>query len=116
MKIFLATMLAMLSINSAYAGGHGYQGRHVRQEWRHERSDPGRWIVPALIGGVIGYELARPRVAYAPPAYPPVYQPAVVVRQEVYSVPAPQPVYREIIEYDPACGCYMHIQRQIGWR
>lgn len=110
MKIFLAAILAVLSVNSAYAGGHG--SRHARHEWRQERSDPARWIVPALIGGFVGYELARPRVVYAPP----VYQPAVIVRQEAYRMPAPQPVYREVIEYDPGCDCYMHIQRQIGWR
>lgn len=114
MKTILAAILAVLSINSAYADGYGHRhGRHEwRNEWRHERSDPGRWIVPALVGGFIGYELARPHVAYAPP----VYQPAVVVREQAYVVPPPQPVYREVIEYDPACGCYMHIQRQIGWR
>lgn len=115
MKIFLASILAVLSINSAYAEHYERRHeRHERHEWRHERNhgDPGRWIVPALLGGFIGYELARPHVVYAPP----VYQPAVIVREEVYRTPAPQPVYKEIIEYDSGCDCYVHIQRQIGWR
>ena len=123
MKKFLVSMIAVLSMNAAYA--ERYEGRHenerewrhesrhesrheMRHEMRHERNDAGRWIMPALLGGFIAYELARPHVVYA--------QPAVIARQDVYRVPAPQPVYREFIEYDPGCNCYMHIQRQIGWQ
>lgn len=122
MKKILAAMLAVLLMNSAYAERHEVR-RSGQHEWRHEKRhehrrieriergdrDLGRWIVPALLGGIIGYELAKPRVVYAQT----VYQPAVVVRERVYDA---QPVYKEIIEFDPACNCYMHTQRQVGWR
>ena len=45
------------------------------------------WVAPAIIGGVIGYELNRPRY-YEPPVV--VQQPVIVQQQPVYSV-TPQP-------------------------
>jgi hypothetical protein len=45
------------------------------------------WVAPAVIGGVIGYELSRPRY-YEPPVV--VQQPVIVQQQPVYSV-TPQP-------------------------
>jgi hypothetical protein len=56
-----------------YRGGGYYQG--------------GNWVAPAIIGGVIGYELSRPRY-YEPPVV--VQQPVIVQQQPVYSV-TPQP-------------------------
>jgi hypothetical protein len=47
----------------------------------------GNWVAPALIGGVIGYELSRPRY-YEPPVV--VQQPVIVQQQPVYTV-TPQP-------------------------
>ena len=41
----------------------------------------GGWVAPAIIGGVIGYELARPY--YAPPPVV-VQQPVIVQQQPVY--------------------------------
>lgn len=125
MKKILAAALAVLLMNSAYAERYEMR-RSGQHEWRHESRQPprhvvrhesnnrelGRWIVPALLGGIIGYELAKPRVVYTQT----VYQPAVVVRERVYAAPVPQPVYKEIVEFDPGCNCYMHIQRQVGWR
>ena len=58
-----------------YRGGHGYHGG-------------GNWVAPALIGGIIGYELARPYY-YNPPV---VYtQPQVIYSQPqvIYNNPAP---------------------------
>jgi hypothetical protein len=52
-----------------YRGGGYYSG--------------GNWVAPALIGGVIGYELSRPRY-YEPPVV--VQQQPVIVQQPVYSV------------------------------
>lgn len=109
MKIFLATILVIFSINSAYA-----QDRHDgRRGGGHggSRGDVGHWIGPALIGGFIGYTLARPRTVYVQPAP----QPIVVVPEGAYTGPAPQPVYQEFVEYSPSCNCYMHVLRQIGW-
>ena len=126
MKIFLVSVLAALSIHSAYAGnrheGHRewrHEGRHdghyeSRHNGHHESNygSIGRWIGPALLGGFIGYELARPHATYTQP----VYQPPVIVQEEVYTGAAPQPVYNEFVEYYPSCNCYMHILRQTGWR
>jgi hypothetical protein len=58
------------------------------------------WIVPSVIGGVIGYELARPRppeVVYVPT---PVGPPPVV---PVY--PQPAGYHWEAI-LDASCNCY----------
>jgi len=54
--------------------------------WRGGCCYRGGWIAPALIGGVIGYELSRPY--YAPL---PVYiQPPVVVQQPQVIIQQPQ--------------------------
>ncbi len=121
MKIFLVSIIAVLSIQSAYAedrheGNHDgrdrgrYEGRHDRHHEGHY-GDFGSWIGPVLLGSFIGYELARLHTVYAQPAP----QPAVIVQEEVYTGPAPQPVYKEFVEYDSGCNCYMHILRQVGW-
>ena len=60
----LLLLVAILSTSSAYADGGRYHGGWG---WR------GGWIVPALIGGTIAYELARPQTVYVQPA--PVYVP-----------------------------------------
>jgi hypothetical protein len=58
------------------------------------------WVAPALIGGVIGYELARPpEVVVQQPVY---VQPPVVVQQP----PVPPAGYHYLSIQDPACNCY----------
>jgi len=59
------------------------------------------WVVPSIVGGVIGYELARPR------------QPDVVVVQPQPVYPAPQVVppqapygYHWEAILDANCNCY----------
>ena len=81
-KLILAlSMLAVFGTANAqwhhhggyYRGGGYYQG--------------GNWVAPAIIGGVIGYELGRPRY-YEPPVV--VQQPVIVQQQPVYTVtPSP---------------------------
>ena len=60
----------------------------------HHRGGPG-WIAPIVIGGVLGYALAQPRVVVASP--PPMYYP-----------PAPVPPYGYHYEtiVDAGCNCY----------
>jgi hypothetical protein len=70
-KILVAlALLAAVGTASAHDGWHGgYRG-----------GCNGCWVGPALVGGLIGYGLARPY--YAPP---PVYlQQPVIVQQPVY--------------------------------
>jgi hypothetical protein len=74
-KLLLALILAVTSAGTmaqwhhhggycCYRGGYG-----------------GGWIAPALVGGVIGYELSRPNTVYVEPA-PVIVQPPVSVVQQ----------------------------------
>jgi hypothetical protein len=91
-KIILA--IALLSgVASAqaccYRGGyyhHGYYGG-------------GGWVAPALIGGVIGYELARP--------------PVVVEQQPILVQPAPIVVQQPNVQYAPPPVGY-HYQQMVN--
>jgi len=67
-RILLASMLVFSTAAFAH-GPHGY--------WRPAPNGGWHWVAPALIGGVIGYEIARPPV-YQPPV---VVQPPVVIQQ-----------------------------------
>lgn len=65
-------ILALITCSTAFAHGpHGY--------WRHDGGGGWNWVAPAVIGGVIGYEIARPPV-YVPP--PVVVQPPLVIQQQ----------------------------------
>jgi hypothetical protein len=77
-KLLLAlSMLAVVGTANAQWHHHGY----------YRGGYGGNWVAPALIGGVIGYELSRPRY-YEPPVV--VQQPVIVQQQPVYTV-TPQP-------------------------
>ena len=53
------------------------------------------WVAPALIGGVVGYAIARPAYYGAPPQYSyPSSQPAYVCPQGL------TPTYQQQIRYD----------------
>ena len=58
MKKLLTVIALTLSI-SAMAEAHGY--------WRHDGHGGWNWVAPALVGGVIGYEIARPPVVAPAP-------------------------------------------------
>ena len=56
----------------------------AHEGFRHYRGgyyNAGNWVAPALIGGVIGYELSRPRY----------YEQPVVIQQQPVYVQQPQP-------------------------
>lgn len=90
---------AMILVSSAYAGGHERGGRyepvrHVKMSSHH--SD---WVVPLVIGGVLGYTLFEPRresVTYIQSAPTPI----------VYS---PQPIYQEQWVYFSDCDCQRRV-------
>ena len=70
-RLITAVALVALSVPAMAQHYHGPQGvPFVRT---------GNWVGPALIGGVLGYALAQPRVVYAQP--PVVYAPPVVYQQ-----------------------------------
>jgi len=75
MKKFILTLIllsaGLASAHCCYRGGyyhHGYYG--------------GGWIAPALVGGVVGYELAQPRPVI-------IEQPVIVQQPQPQYAPAP---------------------------
>jgi hypothetical protein len=72
------TLLALLLVSgSAMAQHHDYYRHQHHGHW--QRGGPGWvWVAPTIIGGVIGYEIARnqPPVVVQPP-------PVIVQRQTV---------------------------------
>jgi hypothetical protein len=94
MKKLLLTLslLSMATLTLAHEGfrHYGYRGPCCYN---------GSWVGPAIIGGVIGYELSRPPVYTVPP--PVVYtQPSVIVQQPTVQVPPAGYHWQEMI--DPA--------------
>ena len=91
MKKIIAILLLTMSA-STFAHGY-YRGFGYRNDW----------VAPAVIGGVIGYSIARPY--YAQPVYvQPVYvqpQPQAVYVQQ----PNPSNYHQENI-LDANCNCY----------
>ena len=77
MKKVVASLLLVASA-SAFAGGHHGHGGHGY--WRHEGSGWG-WVAPAVVGGVIGYSIARPPV-YQQPAPVVIQQQPVIVQSQ----------------------------------
>ena len=73
-KIVLTSLLALAFIGSAEAHGPNRYGSY-HGYYHGCYGCGGGWVAPALIGGVIGYELARPPVVVEQPIYanPPVY-------------------------------------------
>jgi len=88
-KLILTSILALTLVGSAEAHWRGCCYR-------------GGWVAPALIGGVIGYELAQPRY-YAPPV---VYTapPSVVYVQPQTQTQTPPPGYHWQQITDPQTG------------
>ena len=70
MKKILAVFLLVVSGAAMAHGPHGY--------WHHNNGG-WNWMAPALIGGIIGYEISRPPVYTQPPVV--VQQPPVIVQQ-----------------------------------
>jgi hypothetical protein len=71
MRKLLAIALLTMSA-SAMAHQHGY--------WRPGSAGSWHWVAPVVVGGVIGYEIARP-------PQPIVVQQPVVVQPQPYVVP-----------------------------
>ena len=75
------------------------------QHYYHGGGSSWGWVGPAMIGGVIGYELAQPRTVV-------VQQPPVVYTQPPVVVQQPQVIYNPPVGYhyesilDAHCNCY----------
>ena len=83
--ILALSLLAIVGTASAHEGFRGYRGGCYGCGW----------VAPALIGGVIGYELTRPTTVYVEP------QPSVVYVQPQPTVQAPPPGYHWQQMIDP---------------
>ena len=88
--ILALSLLALVGTASAHDGFRGYRGGYY-----HGGCYGCGWVAPALIGGVIGYELTRPSTVYIEP------QPSVVYVQPQPSVQAPPPGYHWQQMIDP---------------
>jgi hypothetical protein len=95
-KLLLAVgLLATATVASAhgwergpgygYHYGHGGYGGYGYHE--HYRGGNVNWVAPALIGGIIGYELAQPRTVYVQPPVVYNYNQPQVVYQNSYCTP-----------------------------
>ena len=76
-------------------GGYGYHGGY--------HGGGVGWVAPAIIGGVIGYELSQPRVIYQ--------QPQVVYQQPpvIYQQPGVPVGYHYETLLDAHCNCYRNV-------
>jgi hypothetical protein len=88
--ILALSLLAIVGTASAHEGFRGYRGGYY-----HGGCYGCGWVAPALIGGVIGYELTRPTTVYVEP------QPSVVYVQPQPTVQAPPPGYHWQQMIDP---------------
>lgn len=104
-KIIIILTLGIASI------AHADLRYHERFE-HHDHYGYGMgWIGPAILGGIVTYELTRPATVPAPQPVPPVIvqQPPVIVQQQVVTVPpAPAGFHYENI-LDSACKCYRQV-------
>lgn len=88
----------MIFSASAYADHDHYRGGYYGP--RHGGYHNGNWIIPLMVGGVLGYALSEPRretVTYVQPVQPQVVYPAPVYQY--------QPVYQEQWIYFSDCDC-----------
>ena len=88
--------------NDAHQHQHQHQHQHYKQPYYSDSDD---WMLPAIIGSVIGgavvYGYSRP------PA--PVYYPQVPVYQQQPPIYQPVPYgYHQQSVFDPNCNCYKY--------
>jgi hypothetical protein len=77
-----ASILAMSALFAYSPGAQAHEGFRYRGGCCYSNN----WVAPALIGGIVGYELSRPRY----------YEPApVIVQQQPVYVQQPQPYVQQ---------------------
>jgi len=77
----LITLLMLLMANIAYAGPHHGHHGHRGHMHMHRHYNPGWWVAPAVIGGIVTYAATRPYIVEQPVVVqqPQVLQPNQVV-------------------------------------
>ena len=98
MKIL--SLVLMLVIGTASAQAHGPYRIGGWHGGYYGGGCGGCWIAPAVIGGVVGYELTRPTTVYVEP------QPSVIVQQSQTVVQAPPVGYHWQDMIDPQTGVH----------
>lgn len=83
---------AVLFVSSVQAGHYDRTHRYERHE-RMSHHHGGNWVVPMVIGGVLGYALSEPR------------RDTISYVQNNPVVCAPQPMYQEQWVYFSDCDC-----------
>lgn len=81
MKKILSICLLAFSITACAQHHH----HHRHGYWRHDGGRNWTWVAPTIVGGVIGYEIARsipPVIVQQPPV---IINPPVVVTNELCS-------------------------------
>jgi len=96
MKKLIAVLLLATSTLASAHDGRGFRGGYYGGY--HHGSGIG-WVAPAVIGGVIGYELARPETVVVEQQ-----QPSVIVQQPQTVVQAPPVGYHWQEMVDPQTG------------
>lgn len=91
----LVVSILFVSSNVWAHGGYGH-GHHHRYNHYHSAGSY-NWLFPAVVGGVIGYTIARPPVV--------VQQPIIVAPQVLEVPPAPLGYHYENV-LDAHCNCY----------
>jgi hypothetical protein len=85
-----ASILAMSALFAYSPQAQAHEGFHYRGGYIHRGGCYGcGWVAPALIGGVIGYELSRPApvIVQQPPVY--VQQPTTIYVNPPGTIPPP---------------------------
>jgi len=103
-RILTALALTVLTSTSAFA--HSWEHGGYRGGYHEYRGGGYNWVAPAIIGGVIGYELAQPRVIVQQPQV--IYQQPPVVYQQYPAPVAPYGYHYEAI-LDAHCNCYRNV-------
>lgn len=101
MKKIVAIIAVALS-TTACAGPHGH----------HHHGGGGAWFTPLIIGGAAGYLFSQSQnrpVQIIP-------QPGIIYQTPIPTNPPMQPIYQEVMVYNPDCACYQRQYRQIGWQ
>lgn len=88
-KLLVISVLTLASI-PAMAQHYGHHGH-----WHRGHGGGWNWVAPVLIGGVVGYEIAR-------------NQPPVVVQQQPVILQSPQVVYQQ------NCSPWTEVQNSDG--
>lgn len=83
---------AVLLASSAQAGHYDRGGRYEYHE-RLSHHNGANWVVPLVIGGVLGYALSEPR------------RESVTYVQSSPAIYEPQPIYQERWVYFSDCDC-----------